>query len=156
MAESSELDYLKKAYEKYDVHNIGLTSVEFSKLVLDLVPHVKELKHVDKYAIQSVHRYYDDDNDGKLSFDEFCIWWTSANKFKLMHGEAGKHISKANRLYTSHAKSNDNNNQLTYDEFEGLLHSLKVEHNIDYFDEIDKDGNGLMSFREFFDWLKWV
>jgi Ca2+-binding EF-hand superfamily protein len=131
-----------------------LTSIEFNKLVLALAAHVKEIKHVDGYVIQSVHRYYDTDNDGKLSFDEFYIWWKYSDKFKLMHGDAGRHISKANHLYTSHAKSE--NNQLTYDEFEGLLHSLKVEHGEDYFDEIDKDGNGLMSFREFFDWLKWV
>jgi Ca2+-binding EF-hand superfamily protein len=151
--DDDEISYLEGVFNKYDIDKDGsLTSEEFLALVQKLSEFVKELEGVDPYAIKSVFKYYDMDGDGKLNFDEICDWWMTPDKYSLMVGESGALISKANKLYSKYAKGS----QLTYDEFEVLLTSLKVSHQESAFDNIDVNGDGLMNFYEFFTWLDWV
>lgn len=152
MTDTEEIKFLRQVFKNFDNETGSLNPSQFVDLVRALAVHVKDIKDVDDYTIMSVHKYYDTDNDEKLSFQEVYSWWVSSNKFKLLSGVAAKHISKANRLYSSYASGT----QLTYNEFEELLEYLKLEHNELCFDEIDDNSDGLLSFREFCNWLNWV
>lgn len=148
-----ESHLLKEVFEKYDKNHDGsLTCEEFSNFIWKLKDYVDELHNVEKATINSVFKFYDIDSDGKLSLDDICEWWKKPDKYALLTGEKATLINKAHDLYSKYA----NGPQLTYEEFENLLESLNVAHQETTFDINDVDGNGLMSFNEFFLWLKWV
>jgi Ca2+-binding EF-hand superfamily protein len=153
MTEEDEIDVLKSIFAEIDKAKTGyLTQKQFVFFINTLSAHEKELKVSEPYTINSVYKYLDKEGDDKLPFLKVYSWWISPKKYELFSEESAKLINKANRLYSAHAKGS----KLTYEEFEELLASLKVTHEESTFDDIDKNGDGLMSFSEFFDWLGWI
>jgi len=153
MSEDDEEVMLKRVFDKFDKTRGGyLTADQFIEFIKILSAHIPELKGHDAYTIKSIYKYMDKNGDSKLSFSEIYNWWLSPKKYTLYTANSVKLITKANKLYSSYAKKS----QLTYDEFEELLTYLKVQHEDCEFDDIDRNGDGLLSFCEFFDWLGWL
>lgn len=156
MDEEDEIRMLRTIFNRFDTSQKGvksgyLTCDRFVSFIKALSEYVIDLKNIDNYVIKSVYKYLDKSGDGKLSFDEIREWWISPNKYKLFI-EKSDPLVKANKLYSKYATSS----QLSYDQFEKLLTFLNITHHESVFDEIDKDGDGLLSFCEFVDWLGWL
>lgn len=147
---------LRNIFNKFDTSQKGrlgyLDCEKFVSFIKTLSEYVVALKNIDTYVIKSVYKYLDKSGDGKLSFDEIYEWWLSPSKYELFNSEKSQLLVKAYKLYSKYATSS----QLSYDEFEKLLLFLKLSHHESIFDEIDKDGDGLLSFCEFVDWLGWL
>lgn len=153
MNDEDEIEVLKSVFEEFSEGSTGyLTQKQFINFINALSIHEKNLVTSDPYTINSVYKYLDKDGCNKLFFREVCNWWLSPKKYEFFSENSAKLINKANRLFSTHAKDA----RLTYEEFDELLQSLKVDHNESTFDEIDRNGDGLMSFNEFFDWLGWI
>lgn len=151
-----EEDYFGQLFKKFAKNNDHLTLEQFKNLIKALSKHEPELNYTIKslecdYIIKAVFLYYCLDSYDKLSFQETYNWWISSNKYYFFSKKKSESLVKAKRLYMAHTK----NNKMTYDEFENLLEHLKINQPENTFDNIDKNEDGLVSFREFFDWLNW-
>lgn len=158
MDDEDEIKILKGIFDRFDTPHKGVKSGfldcnKFVSFITTLSGYVPTLKNVDNYVVKSVYKYLDKSGDGRLSFEEIKDWWLSPNKYTLFAGEYSESLTKANKLYSKYAVTSS---QLSYDEFERLLNSIGISHRESTFDEIDKDGDGLLSFGEFVDWLGWL
>jgi len=149
-----ELEFLRQVFKKFDTHNTGyLDSDEFHNLIVGVAKQVTTLNHTDISTTEAAFAYYDRNRDGKLSFQEIYKWWISEKRFRFFMGDCAGLIKKARQIYKSYAKTSTKG--MTFAEFERLLDDLKIQHEETAFDNIDTDDDGLVSFTEFFDWLKW-
>jgi len=151
-----EEDYFAQLFRKFAGDNNYLTFEQFKKLIIALSKHESELNYVVKsldcdYIIKAVFLYYSFNQYDKLSFEETYNWWISSDKYSFFSKKRSVLLVKAKRLYLSYTK----NNKMTYDEFANLLEHLKINQPENTFDNIDANEDGLVSFREFFDWLNW-
>ena len=99
----------------------------------------------------------DKNGDHNISFEEFQDWLRSGERFEILN-DKGKYHSLSEAL--NYFKSFDSDNSDTLDplQFEKMMKFFGYESiNMEKaFAEIDKDGNGAVSFWEFMVWLKWV
>jgi len=148
-----ELQFLRRVFVKFDTDNTDkLTENEFTNLISALSSHVTDIS-VDPTVVKAVFAYYDSDVDKLLSFQDVYRWWISPLRFEFFKGEKARLITKAMQTFNTYSK--ENNGKLSFTEFETLLEDLYFYHSDTIFDEIDVDGDGLVSFTEFADWLGW-
>ncbi len=149
-----DIDVLRAVFNKYDKdRNNNLSLQQFVLLLSRLGRHVKELRGVEFQEARAAFALMDRDSDGLLSFDEFCNWWVSKNKYNYFTGETSNLLRKAYRLYTSYTK--DQNRKMTYNQFENMMDELGISHTEFDFDVLDNNNDGLLSFEEFCKWLNW-
>ncbi len=148
-----ELQFLRQVFHKFDTDNTGyLEAEQFVNLIDALAHHVPEIESVDPLVVKAVFAYYDIDGNGKLSFQEIYSWWISSDRFKFFVGDKARLLKRARQLYVTYAKGEGG---MSFAEFESLLDDLQIRHDEAAFDELDDDGDGLMGFAEFIDWLDW-
>lgn len=146
---------LRSAFDRYDKDKSGtLSNSEFILFIARLGRHVKELKEVETSVANAVFALLDKNADGRLTFDEFCIWWTSnaSKRYTYFTGKTANLLHKAHNLYKSHTVGES---QMSYTQFESLLDKLGIEYTDDTFDDLDQNEDGLLSFSEFCKWLDW-
>ena len=157
-----ELQFLRQVFRQFDTNETGHLQVdEFVKLI-DALAKAKAFPErsaapsgsLDDSVIKAVFAYYDVNADGKLSFQEIYTWWTSPDRFRFFTGDQARLLKKAHQLFETYSVLNGGK-CMTFSEFESLLSDKMIEHDESVFDHLDKDGDGLMSFREFAGWLNW-
>ncbi len=150
-----EAQYLRQIFDRYDADKDGnLNAEEFGKLVNVFVKKMGDNKPVDLIIIKAGHTYYDTHSRGVLSFMDVYEWWSYSDRFKLFTGEPARLLHKGYQLFCAYARGKGG--QMTFNDFERLLEDKKIAHKESTFDGIDRNDDGLVSFREFFDWLHWV
>ena len=103
----------------------------------------------------AVFALLDKDADGKLSFEEFRFWWNKQDRYEIFCGERARLVRKAYQLFSSQTK--DSQTSLSYSEFNNLIAKMGLPSECDelYFDNLDLDNDGKLSFEEFCIWLHW-
>jgi Ca2+-binding EF-hand superfamily protein len=152
---NDEVTILQAVFNKYDKDNSGyLTIDEFIRLLLNLSKHVRELKGIEERKARAVFSLLDKDVDGKLSFEEFRNWWERQNKYEVFCGEKARLLRKAYQLFSNYTK--DSKASLTHSDFCHLMVEMGMpECDELYFDDLDLDNDGELSFEEFCQWLHW-
>lgn len=153
--EDEEIDILRSVFNKFDFEKSGyLSPQQFTFLILRLGKHIKELEGVEFSTAQAVFHLLDTDGDNQISFKDFVDWWRSpeARKYSYFTGEKGKLLRKAYQLYSSHVSDKSN---MTYSQFNNLMEELNIRYSEYDFDALDTNGDGLLSFCEFINWLNW-
>ncbi len=153
--DKDEITILQAVFNKYDTNKTGyLTIDEFIRLLLGLSKHVRELKGIESLKAQAVFSLLDKDVDGKLSFLEFQQWWKKQNKYEVFCGEKARLLRKAYQLFSNYTK--DSQISLTHSGFNQLAVEMGLsECGEVYFDDLDLDNDGKLSFKEFCEWLHW-
>lgn len=153
--DDKELEFLKKVFNKFDTKKTGsLTAEEYTKFVKTLSKQIPTLES-DNQICEAIFASLDRDHNGVLSFDEIKQWWISHDKFKNFIGKRAELMKKARGLFLKYSGTTVKKG-MNFDEFEKLLSDHKINHDESTFDMIDKDEDGLISFKEFMDWLNWV
>lgn len=155
MSGDQELFLLRHVFRKHDNDDSGYLSVDqFVNLIESVSRHAPEINAtaIRPSVSQAVFSYIDKNDDGKMSFQEFYLWWTSPNRFRFFIGEKPSLLSKAYELFSRYSGGMKT---LSYNNFERLLDDLNIPHDDQTFDALDEDGDGLMNFTEFVDWLGW-
>lgn len=155
VSDGDETTILRSVFNKYDKDKSGyLTIDEFSRLLLRLSKHIKELKGVESRKTAAVFSLLDKDVDGKLSFEEFRVWWEKQNKYEFFCGERARNIRKAYQLFSNYTK--DSETSLSNSGFNKMMEELGLPKCNDMcFDDLDLDNDGKLSFEEFCGWLHW-
>ena len=153
--DKDETAILNAVFNKYDTHKKGyLTINNFIRLLLNLSKYVKELKGIEEKKAIAVFTLLDKDADGKLSFTEFQAWWNKQDKYDVFCGEKAQLLRKAYTLFSNYTK--DSQTSLSYSGFNEMMAELGLpECDELYFDDLDLDNDGKLSFDEFCEWLHW-
>ncbi|KAK3097326.1 hypothetical protein FSP39_008677 [Pinctada imbricata] len=142
---------LKSLYLKYDKDGIGkLNKNELTTLFKD------DLGMTDSQS-EAYSLLLDKDGDANVSFEEFVAWLKSGEKFKNMEDQSRYYkLQKAVSLFKKY--DTDGSQTLDNEEFKKLFVEIggkpsKLEAAVA---ELDRDGNGRISFQEFLRWLNWI
>ncbi len=142
---------LKSLFTKYDKDGSGqLNRSELQGLFVQDLGLSKE--QAEAYAL-----LLDKDGSGSISFDEFHAWLQSGERFKNVTDSSRYHrLKKAVEMFKSYDK--DGSGALDSNEFEKLFlaYGGKKENVKAGLNELDKDGNGLISLQELLRWLRWI
>lgn len=142
---------LKSLFTKYDTDGSGqLNRSELHGLFVQDLGLSKEQAEAYCYLL-------DKDGSGSISFEEFNTWLKSGEKFKNINDSSRYHrLNKAVAMFKDYDK--DNSGALDIEEFEKLFIAFggKKENVSSGLKELDKDGNGVISFQELMRWLRWV
>ena len=145
---------LRSVFDKYDLDKCGsLDCHQFALLLARLGKHVKELKNIDDDTSLALCAFLDDNSHGKLSFNEFCTWWSknAPQRYSYFTEETSKLLRKAYGLYQKYT----NNGGMNYLQFEKMMGELQISYTDDDFDALDQNEDGTLSFSEFCSWLNW-
>eukprot|EP01103_Thecamoeba_quadrilineata_P020646 TRINITY_DN8988_c0_g1_i1.p1 TRINITY_DN8988_c0_g1~~TRINITY_DN8988_c0_g1_i1.p1 ORF type:complete len:148 (+),score=31.05 TRINITY_DN8988_c0_g1_i1:36-479(+) len=141
---SSDQIVVKSLFQKYDKDRSGYISLfELQELLQDL-----GFKNVEDVA----RSLADKNDDGRISFDEFYVWWTSSDKFKDLSGTKYQKLSQAYDYFKKYDK--DNSGSITKAEYQQLCQDLGYASG-DGFQSLDSDGSGKIGYQEFLKWLNW-
>ena len=154
--DKDETTILQAVFNKYDKNKKGyLTIDEFTRLLFNLSKHVRELKGIEVQKSKAVFSLLDKDVDGKLSFTEFQEWWEKQNKYEVFCGEKARLLRKAYQLFSNYTK--ETKPSLSHSDFNQLIVEMGIISECDelYFDDLDIDNDGRLSFEEFCNWLHW-
>ncbi len=148
-----EIEALKVAFYAFDENYTGYLDInQFFNIVAAMGQDMHKFTNISNETMYAVFNYFDIDDDGHLSFNEVYGWWISNMRFSIFSGKKSELLVKAHDLYHKHTASS----KMRYNEFENMLEALGVEHRESIFDELDRDGDGLLNFTEFVDWLGWL
>lgn len=86
-----------------------------------------------------------------LDFTHFSNWWNHPKKFIMFSDECSAHLVKAYGIYTTYTDGD----ALSYKQMKNLLIEFDIAITQSQFDKLDKNRDGHLNFREFWDWLKW-
>lgn len=154
---------IKSVFSSYDTDTKGYLSFkQFTALLTRLAKHVPELKGIELEAAQSTFALFNRNADGKLQYAEFRGWWLKEDKYSYLVGERAKLVHNAYNLYkrytstsTGEGSTSTSTTALSLDKFLAMMEDLGITCTADNFDQLDINGDGLLSFEEFSRWLKW-
>lgn len=151
-----DINVLRSAFSRYDGGSGVLTKRQFYRLILRFSKHLVGLDKVTMDEVEIVFTLFDMDGSGSLNFDEFCEWWASNDRFAYFTGDTADKLRKAYNLYYRYVNPDDEEGGgLGYKDFHNMMLELGVNYSDDAFDQLDKNGDGTLSFKEFVDWLNW-
>lgn len=150
-------------FQKYS-HNGKMSRAQFSLVILKLREHVDELSREDAdLNIENLDALFDlfAGKHSMMDLLSFKQWWMSNDKFAYFTGEKSRLLKKAYRIYKKYSTLNKSKEkfgtrQMKLGDFSKLLEDLKIRNfDDDDFDNIDLNGDGVLSFKEFCKWLHW-
>lgn len=154
---------IEDVFAKY-ANNGRMTRPQFSLVIVKLSKYVEELKGLELETVEAAFNLF---SSGRqfMTLEEFKQWWSVSDKFSYFVGKKSRKISKAYRLYKRYSsietlttsKDHIETRKMSLKEFLSLLEDLgiEIENDMDEFDQIDTDGDGVLSFKEFCAWLNW-
>lgn len=127
--------------------NGTIDHVRFALMVASLSKKYSSLKHLKVEVFYAIFSYIDVNCDGFISFNEFISWWEEYKyRFEILHE---RHLVEAYSIYRSYTPVGSHG--MTKSQFEMFL----TDNNTLSRGTIDSNQDGLISFKEFFDWLDW-
>jgi len=140
-------------FNKYDGEGLGLIdSAHFGALCYDL-GHFLSQDEV-AFAVGML----DTSGDGKISYEEFVVWWKSEDRFARFNlsEEAAEQFRTAAEYFQNYDA--DKSGSIDSTEIVSLRDDLTAcgfdfGTAEDFRRELDSDGNGVISFNEYIDWL---
>lgn len=169
---------VEDVFEKFSKDDL-LSRGQFVKIMIKLSDHVPELRGFEFKKADLAFNLF---ASGKyMTLLDFKRWWCSSDKFSYFIGKKSRLLTRAYSLYTryslkvskpedlrisiSETTSLENENRkMTLKEFTKLLEDIRIAEGLteiieederDVFDNIDTDGDGVLSFKEFCAWLNW-
>lgn len=138
---------------KYDEDGSNtIEADEFWKMCYDMGHYLNEEQL--KFAVNRL----DVNGSGQISYDEFATWWKDENRFeKVKLTEEGRERLMAASKYFRQFDCNHTGSVSSRD-FSSIYKDLlacgfPLDSLAATLQEIDSDGNGLISFNEYLDWL---
>lgn len=149
-------DYLIiKVFNRFDKDMKGyLTRDEFYRFIQTLSSLFdKKMCISNEMFSNALFDYLNTNGKHKLRYNDFLKWWSLSNekRYHFFVPDNKKKIIKAHRLYRYYTKSKDMN----YHEFMNMVAEMNLNYSDYDFDILDRDRDGLLSFREFCDWLRY-
>lgn len=159
MASDRELSTLKKVFSIYSItpsnprDEYFMNVIQVQKFLGELASYNPVLKSVDDELVKAFFSLVDVNVDGKIFFEEFVEWWRgdSRERYEVFKPEKRELLRKAWRIFHRFSIGN----VIPYRKFEGLMGYLNTPHSSIDFDILDINNDGVLSFSEFCDWLKW-
>lgn len=158
---NKEMTTLKRAFSIYSVTPSDVKTPYFmnvmqvSKFLEDLSSYNPILKNIDDELIKAFFSLIDVNCDGKIFFDEFVAWWrgeiSCRERFETFKPDKRELLRKAWRIFHRFSIGN----VVPYRKFEAMMGYLNVPYASIDFDLLDLNNDGVLSFSEFCDWLKW-
>lgn len=155
---------IEDVFAKYS-HEGRMVRSQFSLVVAKLSKYVDELKGFEVETVEAAFSLFSSGAQAYMTLKEFKKWWSVSDKFSYFVGKKSRKISKAYQLYKRYSsvetltisKERFENRKMSLKEFLRLLEDMGIdnENETDEFDQIDTDGDGVLSFKEFCAWLKW-
>ena len=142
---------LKSLFSKYDTNGNGRICTT------ELVMLLQDDLGLSKDDAQTYTLLLDKDGSGDLSFEELRDWIKSGERLKNMEDASRyKAMQKAVRIFKYY--DTDASGGLDRSEFRQLHADVggRPEFVDVALNELDTDGNGVISFYEFMKWLNWV
>lgn len=145
---------LKSVFNKYSTDG-HLTVQQFILLLSHLSKYVEELKDIEKEFIYATFAFWDKNQDGLLSYQEFDRWWKSQERYSFLIGKKALQLYRVHELYKKYASDikSSKGGKMTIDQFIKLLKDNGIQGNVDDFDDSDINDDGLLSFNEFVVWM---
>jgi Ca2+-binding EF-hand superfamily protein len=134
-----------------------LNKHSFVLMVIKLSRHLPEMEKVNIHTIEAVFSLMAD-RKGFLDYEGFERWWRSSDKFHYFYLDNGIQLTKAYVLYSKYVDESTafgGGGGLTLENFTRMLGDLKLEGDDSDFDRLDTDDDGVLSFKEFYEWLGW-
>lgn len=124
-----------------------------TKFLNDLSVHSPVLKDVDPELVKAFFALVDRDCDGKISYMEFAGWWKSefSQRSRYRVFESREIFRAGWRLFQRFAIGRS----IPYRRFEYMMDYLRIHLDDTDFDVLDVNADGVLSFSEFSDWIKW-
>lgn len=158
---SKEEATLRKIFDLYSVTPGDCSPMRFINLHLlekfleNLSAYSPILKDLDMELVKAFFALVDRDCDGKISYAEFTGWWrseyTTRERYDIFRQETRPLLRSAWRLFQRFCIGKC----IPYRRFEYMMDYLRVHYSDTDFDVIDLDSDGVLSFSEFCEWLKW-
>jgi len=136
---------IRSIFLYYDTnHDEVLTFYEFKKLCNDL--------GYDLYDVQ--FKYINKDINDTITYNEFKEWWLQDDKLKILFEE---NVEKVYYAYNVYKKGIDEYKILDYVNFNKMIDkyyhcSISEEE----FNQYNKNGDNVLEFNEFLNWLRWI
>lgn len=151
-----EGDYLiMKVFDRFDKNKKGyLTRTEFNQFIRTLSSLFdKNLFISSEKFSNALFDYLNNNGKNKLKYRDFERWWSVSNeeRYYFFIPDKKKKIIKAHRLYKFYTKHKDMN----FHEFMNMVAEMNLNYSDYDFDILDRDNDGLLSFREFCNWLNY-
>lgn len=142
---------IRSLFQKYDTDNNGVLTKK------ELVRFLKEDLGLSTEQINVYTLILDKDGNQMITFDEFFSWIRSGENFQLINDHSRYSlVCKAVDLFKEF--DIDKSETIDREELKKLLQSLGHK-NIDVdkaLSELDQNGDGVISFWEFLQWLNWI
>ena len=148
---------LKAAFNKYDRNKDGtLTVQEFTLFLTKLSKHVPQLCGVEMDEVEAVMQLLSNKKSltQSITFDDFCGWWSQSEstRYSFFTGEKSELLRKAYGIYKLHTSGGKG---MSYIQYERMMDEIGLPYTDCDFDQLDTDGDGILSFEEFCLWLNW-
>jgi Ca2+-binding EF-hand superfamily protein len=161
-SEDENESIVKKVFKKYAAGSRTMTLKQFSNVIANLSLHLTAIS-MKENNVDAVY-YYFISGKSEMDLDCFKKWWLHPDKIAFF-GKKSKTLLKAFKLYKKYSSIRKKGETLDIrkmdiKEFTILLEDLGLTEKDDEiqeeeFDLVDTDGDGMLSFREFCDWLDW-
>jgi len=140
-------------FEKFDTDKTGyLDQNEFQLLCRNMGYAVSQ--HECQLALKTL----DLDGNGQLSLSEFKKWWANPDRWSELHVDDKQLQVRQNASETFKAYDHDNKGVIKKNNFSNFHDDLKknkltTKDEAGTFADLDKDGNGVISYSEYVEWL---
>lgn len=154
---------LKRVFDIYCI----VSSCPKTKPFMNLISFTTFLKDLSKFEtvlqdksdefFKAFFTYVDENCDNKIYFGEFTCWWkgdtstSQTTRYKPFADENKDLFMKAWRLYNKFTIGHF----IPYRRFKYVMNALNIQYSDYDFDIIDTNSDGVISFSEFCEWLKW-
>jgi len=138
--QGEQLEYYKQVWQKFDTDHSGtLDTVEFMKVLAEL--------GLDPAAAHEIKMIADVDGDGKIDFNEFV--GVIFNKEQLTEAQFEEHLASIFVDFSGSLTEKITAQQLSQAFSDGMPYTIIKQ----LFDEIDADGDGMVDYAEFKDFV---
>lgn len=152
--ESTPKIVIQSLFRKYDQDGNGVLQKN------EMMSLLREDMGLDAKKSENVLAAVDKDGDGNVTFEEFFQWLRDTKSIEMIN----ESDEKANRYYYTRKAveyfkkyDKDENGFIDGEELKLLLKDINYKHSVQVaLENMDKDGDGTVSFPEFLKWLNWI
>ena len=132
---------LERVFNKYSANGKYLEKDEFVHIARRVNPGMEKGLYKAFYFLFCEENPY-------MFFNSFKKWWDIKHVYLL---DGGDKLLTAYQMYKAYKTGNG----INIDDFKNLIEDLDILQDPKEFQFLDMDSNGVLSFAEFVNWLKW-